>query len=189
VTKEILRVNEEILLAVNWALVITCGYVVAGDQVADLYRQAEAEDKKFWTDATEFELALVEEAIKINEVAVAKPEVIETYLKQYQEASVGYEHAQRLLAQLALRDSVEAKLVAVRDQEARAEREAREKMAAGARDWLLAKFQSSPQLRASVLDRAIQNIGQSKRVGTLEKDPVAQLFREYIAQSKKQLKA
>jgi len=188
VSKEILRVNEDIFLAINYALVIMCAYVGIGDQIGSEFDRAETEEKKYFVDATEFELALIEEAIKLNDAAIVKPEVIENYLKQYEQASSHYEQAQKLLVQLALRNTVESKLQAVRDRELRQERETKEKIAKGARAWLLSRFQSSPQLRMAAIERALANIGKSNNVVPADKDPIKQLFRDYIAEAKKSVK-
>jgi len=185
VSKEILRVNEDIFLAINYALVVFCAYVGVGDQLAAEFRQDGVDDKKTFNDAADFELALLEEVIKVNTSIMAKPEVIQAYLSQYEAASAHYAKAQQLLVQLALRNSAEAKLVAVRDREIRQEREAKDKISRGARDWLLQKFQSSPQLKAAAIERALVNIGKSKNVVPVGQDPIKQLFREYLTQSKK----
>jgi len=188
VSKEILRINEDIFLAINYALVIFCAYVGIGDKIGAEFKKEVDGEEKYYMDATEFELALIEEAIKINDATIAKPEVIENYLKQYEEASVHYEKAQRLLVQLALRNSAEAKLQAARDREVRLERETKEKLAKGARAWLLARFQSSPQLKAAAIDRALQNLGKSVSAIPVEQDPIKQLFRDYISEAKRSVK-
>jgi len=117
-----------------------------------------------------------------------KPDCIDRYLKQYEKASSHYEQAQKLLVALALRNSVENKLTAAWEREVRAEREQKEKIAKGARAWLLARFQSSPQLKAAAIERALQALGKSPASIPEDQDPIKQLFRDYVAEARRSMK-
>jgi len=186
VSKEMIRFNDEILLVVNCGLVALALYIGVGDLVSKEAASAISAETKYYQDAADFELALIEEAIKINDASVAKPEIMENYLKQYEAASTHYQKAQKLLVQLALRNSVEQKLIAVKDREVRQEREARDKVSKGASAWLLNRFQSSPELRQAAIERAVRNIG--REVVPDEQDPIQRLFRDYIAEAKRSMK-
>jgi len=188
VSKEMVRVNEDLFLVINAGLVVLAFYVGLGDSLRAGVATAKLDDEKYYRDAIDFELALVEEVIRINDAAIAKPGILENYLKQYESASSHYEHAQKLLVQLALRNSVEAKLLSVKEREGRKEREQKDLIIKNARSWLLNKFQSSPQLRQAAVESALQNIGQSRSVVPDDQDPIKQLFRDYIAEAKRTIK-
>jgi len=188
VSKELIRVNEDIFLAINAALIGFAFYVGLGGTVSDMTKTTISDENKYYNNLTQFELSLIEEAIRVNDAAIAKPEVFENYINQYEQASSHYQQAQKLIVQLALRNSVEAKLQGVKDRELRAERDQKDKLAKGARAWLMNKFQSSPQLRQAAIERALQNIGRGTNALPDAQDPIKQLFRDYVAEARRTVK-
>jgi hypothetical protein len=188
VSKEVIQMNDGAIAILNFGLVTLGLYVSAADSVNKWVADLKAADEKHYKECTELELACVEEAIRVNEALIAKPQVFENYIKQYEASSVQFEQAQKMIVQLALRNSVEAKLVAIRDRELRQARDQKEKVAAGARSWLMAKFQSSPDLQRVAVERAIQSIGHDRITMPPAQDPIKQLFRDYVAEAKRTVK-
>jgi len=185
VSKEVIQINDSIVAIINFTLVMLGLYVGTADAINKSVATAKADDEKYYKECTELELSCVEEAIKMNEAIIAKPEVMESYLKQYEAASVHYDRAQKMLVQLALRNAVEAKLAGIQEREARQARDQKDKIAAGARAWFMAKFQSSPDLQRNAIERAIQSIGHDQITVPEAQDPIRQLFHDYIAEAKR----
>jgi len=188
VQNEIVALNEELFLAGNFAVAMGAIYLKGSDAIKAWYEDSLNQAKKRQEDWDQLSIDVMDNNIKELQVSMHAPEVYREYQREYTEAAkamMAYEYARpRHEARAAMLKRL-AEVKALEDERVKSERK---NLADGAIAHFRAKWQGNPQLRASLVDQAINNLGKTTAVD-YNTDPVVGIFNEYLkSQSRQPLK-
>lgn len=99
VTKEVLILDPELLLAMETLCVATCAYVMTGNQLREDIADEEEEQNTHFTDSVDFMKSMIGQYKQIVEVGQVKPEVLTEYLGEYKAAIQEHAAYQTVLPQ------------------------------------------------------------------------------------------
>jgi len=185
VQNEIVALNEELFLAGNFAVSMGAIYLKGSSALKEWYEDSLTQAKKKQEDWDQLSIDVMDNNIKELQVSMHAPEVYREYQKEYTEAAkalMAYEYARpRHEARAAMLKRL-AEVKSVEDERVKSERK---DLADKAMQHFRAKWTGNPQLRAGIVDAAINNLGK-KPVLDYATDPVVGIFNEYLKSTNRQ---
>lgn len=181
VSKEVIILSEEALIAVNFSTFCLAAYIAAGNSVHQSFESERQANVKSMTNATNFRVKLIEAEIEQwtaskNQASAVKTIIDETALanKDYVAAlALQKKHNAVQLAQSALDQIVQ--------KEGYERSQVQGEIVAEAGQYVREAFaRASFASKEAALNDAIANIGDGHIMAPFEQDPVKMLFIEYI---------
>jgi hypothetical protein len=179
VTKEVLIIDAEFLLACEVGAFALSMYVLAGDSFNKFAEEDDAQQTKQFTEASDFALEMLGQYKMMQQVNQAKPEVLKEYLGEFKAATAAHAKYQTVLPKHAARKAALATLEGIRNKELHEASMAWQATVDTAVANVTAAIEKGDdKLKKQLLDLAILNLGDTIVASTPAQDPVKRLFIE-----------
>lgn len=185
VSKEVLILSEETLVAVNFAGFCLAAYIATGSKLHDAFEAERQENIARIQAATDFRVKLIAAEMDQWNATKNTADAVKGVVAQNADADKDYVVA---VARKKKQDAVlkaQTALDAIVKAEAFERAEAQGALVVDAANYVRAAFvKASKEQKQLALKDAIDNIGDGSKQSPMDKDPVKQLFMEYIKNQK-----
>jgi len=182
-SKEIIPLNEEFLLLLNFAAVLTTLHVAIGDSAWTAINEAIRKEKQKMWDWDQFKIDLVEEKITDVKTRLQLPEVYEEYVREYADAAKELNQFELVKPKHEFRAATLKRLQDILNKEQDASASAKKKLLQDVLAHVRGQVQSRAELRTATIDNAIANLG--RRIPFAPSDPVVSLFNDFLKKNGK----
>jgi hypothetical protein len=189
IQNEIIPLNEELFLAANFSVAMAAIYFKGSDAMKKWYEDTLNQAKKRQEDWDQLSIDVMDNNIKELQVSMHAPEVYREYQREYIDAAKAYMQYEWAKPRHEARAAMLKRLAEIKAQLDDQVVEQRKQLANKTLAHFHSKWQGNPQLRAQIVNQAIDNLGKKADIN-YETDPVVGLFNEYLkSQNRQPLKA
>jgi len=181
VSKEVIILNEELLLVSNFAAMFATLYFALGDTLTKAAEEQRAEIAKRQDELSDFEIEQLQALIQAHELNIEQVNVLKRLKAEHNELSSQLVVAKDLKVRHAARDALVKKLGDVRAREASERSMFRQAVAGRATDYVRRSFAGLPAAQKNgLIDFAISVVeGKASKLDA-KQDPVKQLYTKYF---------
>jgi len=181
ISKEWLVINEELLLATNFAAFVFITWMAVGDSVNQMVADDAAQTNKILEDTRDIQIEAFKYDIKFYETQLQLGPFFFNTMAQYQYLISQLQEAQERKKQSTARETTLAKLNSIYQREQADQAAALNSLIEDAVSEARARVEGlSEEEKSRIIDQAIDTLGGNPTTD----DPVAQVFQQYLASSR-----
>jgi len=181
ISKEFLILNEELLLASNFAFVVGSLYFTMGDTVMKAAEDQAAEIHKKMDEISDLQIDALQTAVQAHELNIEQVAVLKSLKQQYNQLATDLNKARALKVRHAARDAMMKRLTDIRSREASERASFRQVVGEKATAYVRREFASAPAAtKASLIDFAIEVVEGKKDRIEPKADPIRKMYVEYF---------
>lgn len=181
VAKEVIILNEELLLVTNFATMFTVLYLGLGDTVTKAAEEARQEVAKRQDDLSDFQIEQIESLIQAHRLNIEQVDVLKRLKVEHNTLSSELARVRALKVRHAARDAVVKKLNEIKSREASERASFKEVVGARATQYVRRQFAAAPaNVKSSLVDFAIDVVEGKRKQLDAKADPVKKLYADYF---------
>lgn len=181
ISKEIIILNEEFLMISNFATMFAVLYLTAGDAITKAAEEARMELHKKMDDVSDFQIEQVQGLLNAHKLNVEQVEVLKRLKTEHNTLSTELNRVRALKLRHQAREAVVKKLNDLKSREASERASFKEIVGARATAYVRRQFAAAPaNVKASLVDFAIDVVEGKKKQLDAKADPVKKLYADYF---------
>lgn len=181
ISKEVVILNEELLLVSNFAAMFGILYLGAGDTVTKGAEEQRAELAKKQDEYSDLQIEALQMAVQAHELNIEQVEVLKRLKTEHNTLSAELTKARALKLRHAARDAVVKRLSDLKGREASERASFKEVVSKAATEYVRAQFASAPPaVKNQLVEFAIDVVEGKKKQMDAKQDPVKKLYADFF---------